>query len=177
MRKLIAVGLGLILAMYPIEAVAKAPEPVADEPPERTRVILTVESPALTAPIIGQSENDKEVERVKELNKKKPRIPAQIDRGEIAEFARQQVSDKWGEGEIEPFEALMGKESGYNPYAQNPRSTAYGIFQFLDGTWKSYGCVKTSDWKEQIRCGLLYIEGRYGSPSQALKFHHSHNWY
>jgi muramidase (phage lysozyme) len=29
-------------------------------------------------------------------------------------------------------------ESHGNPKAENPRSTASGIFQFLDGTWRHY---------------------------------------
>ena len=33
------------------------------------------------------------------------------------------------------LENLWGKESGWNPNAQNPSSTAYGIPQFLDSTW------------------------------------------
>lgn len=30
-------------------------------------------------------------------------------------------------------------ESGGNPDAQNPRSTASGLFQFINGTWRAYG--------------------------------------
>ena len=37
------------------------------------------------------------------------------------------------------LENLWGKESGWNPNAQNPSSTAYGIAQFLDSTWAGTG--------------------------------------
>lgn len=30
-------------------------------------------------------------------------------------------------------------ESGGNPHAQNPSSTASGLFQFLDSTWLAFG--------------------------------------
>lgn len=30
-------------------------------------------------------------------------------------------------------------ESGFNPAAKNPNSSAGGLFQFIDGTWKQYG--------------------------------------
>jgi hypothetical protein len=32
--------------------------------------------------------------------------------------------------------AIARKESGYNPAAENSRSTAKGLFQFIDGTWE-----------------------------------------
>ena len=32
---------------------------------------------------------------------------------------------------------IMAAESGGNPEARNPRSTAAGLFQFLKGTWDS----------------------------------------
>lgn len=72
---------------------------------------------------------------------------------------------------------LIGKESGCNPRAQNPTSTAYGIFQFLDGTWKGVGCVKTSDPLEQMRCGTKYVMNRYGSWSAARQHHVREGWY
>jgi hypothetical protein len=63
------------------------------------------------------------------------------------------------------------------PTAQNPTSTAYGIAQFLNGTWGSTGIAKTSDPFKQIDAGLVYIEERYGSPCAAWDFHQANNWY
>lgn len=68
-------------------------------------------------------------------------------------------------------------ESGFNINAQNPKSTAFGIFQFLDTTWASYGCQKTSDPDEQIRCGVAYISARYQNPINAYNFKLKHGWY
>lgn len=102
-------------------------------------------------------------------------IPA--NREDNRSLARKYVVEKWGENEWPAFDQLMMKESGYNHLAQNPRSSAFGMFQFLNSTWSSYGCSKTSDPVGQIQCGIRYIEGRYGSPSKALAFHKSHNWY
>ena len=65
--------------------------------------------------------------------------------------------------EFSCLENLWGKESGWNPNAQNPTSTAYGIPQFLDSTWAGTGIAKTSDGYRQIDAGLIYIEQRYGS--------------
>lgn len=72
---------------------------------------------------------------------------------------------------------LITKESNCRPTAQNPRSTAYGIFQFLDSTWAGVGCVKTSDPVQQMICGQRYVMNRYGSWSKARAFHSANGWY
>ncbi len=72
---------------------------------------------------------------------------------------------------------LWQRESGWNPLAQNPTSTAFGIAQFLNGTWQGTGVPKTTNPQQQIMAGLTYIKGRYGNPSNALAFHNAHNWY
>lgn len=38
-----------------------------------------------------------------------------------------------------PTCAVLACESGGNPVAQNPRSTASGLWQILDGTWAGFG--------------------------------------
>jgi len=72
---------------------------------------------------------------------------------------------------------LVMKESGFNPYAQNPKSTAYGLLQFLDDTWENYGCKKTNDFVIQTECGMKYIKLRYGTPTDALIFWNLNHWY
>jgi hypothetical protein len=80
-------------------------------------------------------------------------------------------------GEFGCLENLWGKESGWNPNAQNPSSTAYGIPQFLDSTWAGTGIAKTSDGYRQIDAGLIYIENRFGSPCGAWSHSQSTGWY
>ncbi len=75
------------------------------------------------------------------------------------------------------LEKLWGKESGWNPNAQNPSSTAYGIPQFLDSTWAGTGIAKTSDGYRQIDAGLIYIQKRFGSPCGAWSHSQSKGWY
>lgn len=82
-----------------------------------------------------------------------------------------------GVTELTSAHELIRKESNCRAEAQNPTSTAYGIMQFLNGTWKGVGCVKTSDPVEQIRCGDKYIKARYSSWSNALAFHKANGWY
>jgi hypothetical protein len=82
----------------------------------------------------------------------------------------------WAGNQWKALERLVHKESSWNPNAQNPTSSAYGLFQFLDGTWGPYGS-KTSDPRLQAQYGMQYIKDRYGDPESALRFHEGHNWY
>jgi hypothetical protein len=80
-------------------------------------------------------------------------------------------------GQFACLENLWGKESGWNPNAQNPSSSAYGIPQFLDSTWAGTGIPKTSDGYRQIDAGLIYIDSRYGSPCGAWGHSQAQGWY
>lgn len=75
------------------------------------------------------------------------------------------------------LEWLVNKESSWNPNAQNPTSTAYGLFQFLNGTWAGTDYAKSSDPKIQAAAGLQYIRERYGNPMQARMFHMRNGYY
>ena len=61
------------------------------------------------------------------------------------------------------LELLWDKESKWNPRADNPKSTAYGIPQLLK--------LKARDPYTQIDLGLKYIKHRYLTPCKALDFH------
>jgi hypothetical protein len=100
------------------------------------------------------------------------------DKASYQSYAFSRFSDfGWGAEEQAALVELWNKESGWNPAADNPTSTAYGIAQFLDGTWAGTGIGRTSDPKKQIDAGLIYIRNRYGRPSAALAFHRQKNWY
>jgi hypothetical protein len=105
--------------------------------------------------------------------------PGATASGPIVDIVRS-VATKygWGSGnEWNSLVQLIKKESSFRNTAQNPTSTAYGLFQFLNSTWGTVGGYKTSDPGLQTEFGLRYIKGRYGSPSQALQFHLANNWY
>jgi hypothetical protein len=95
--------------------------------------------------------------------------------GSYKDYAMQKLG---GAGsEFTCLENLWGKESGWNPNAQNPSSTAYGIPQFLNSTWAGTGIAKTSDGYRQIDAGLIYIENRFGSPCGAWAHSQAKGWY
>lgn len=87
----------------------------------------------------------------------------------------------WGHGpQWNALNTLEMHEAGYNNLAQNPHSTAFGMGQFLDQTWKGFG-PKTSNPKLQIQYMLEYIKGKYGNPSKAMAQYYDHpggvGWY
>lgn len=73
----------------------------------------------------------------------------------------------WVGAQWDALRQLWQHESGWNPAAQNPTSSAYGIAQFLDSTWAMTGFHKTSNPQDQIAAGLNYIKMVYGNPATA----------
>lgn len=80
---------------------------------------------------------------------------------------------------FQPVMELIARESSFNANANNPKSSASGLFQFLDSTRKQYGGSKVNwnDPYQQAVAGLKYIVDRYGSPEKALSFWDKNNWY
>ncbi|AOZ72977.1 hypothetical protein BK816_06475 [Boudabousia tangfeifanii] len=84
----------------------------------------------------------------------------------------------WSNSEFQCLEKLWTRESNWNYRSLNRSSGAYGIPQSLPGNkMASAG----PDWRTnpatQIKWGLGYIKGRYGTPCNALGHSYSHNWY
>lgn len=79
----------------------------------------------------------------------------------------------------QPLEELVARESSFNSKAANPKSSAKGYFQFLDGTRKNYGgnSVDWSDPYTQVTKGIQYVIDRYGTPEDALRFWDKNGWY
>ena len=75
--------------------------------------------------------------------------------------------------------AVVMRESGWNQYAQNPSSTAYGIAQNLHPNTYPPGGTKAggSNPSAQISWMLSYIGSRYGTPAGALAHEVAFGWY
>lgn len=52
---------------------------------------------------------------------------------------------------------IIACESGGNPKAKNPSSTASGLFQFINGTWKAYGGLEFAPTARQATVEQQYI--------------------
>lgn len=90
--------------------------------------------------------------------------------------ARAWARDHINRGQFPCLHRLWDNESGWAVHARTGR--AYGIPQALPGR-KMASAGK--DWRTsgttQVKWGLRYIRGRYGTPCHALRFQERHGWY
>ena len=82
------------------------------------------------------------------------------------------------EAEFGCLDSLWISESDWDPTADNPTSTAYGIPQALTGgTHDNLPADYMTNPVSQIRWGLWYIREAYGSACSAWEFKQANNWY
>jgi hypothetical protein len=97
--------------------------------------------------------------------------PQQIAKQMLGQFG-------WSGSQFSCLEPLWERESGWDVTAENPSSGAYGIPQALSGSlMASAGPDWQTDAATQIRWGLTYIQGRYGSPCGAWAHEEADGWY
>jgi hypothetical protein len=97
--------------------------------------------------------------------------PRQIAQAMLASFG-------WSSSQFSCLDPLWAHESGWSVTAYNAGSGAYGIPQALPG---SRMASAGPDWQNnaatQIRWGLEYIKGTYGSPCTAWDHEQATGWY
>jgi len=80
----------------------------------------------------------------------------------------------WGGGpQWDALSWIISHESGWNPAAANPSSSARGLFQKM----VSVNGPIESTAAGQAEWGLGYISSRYGDPLGAQRWWQAHNWY
>jgi hypothetical protein len=102
----------------------------------------------------------------------------------VASGSPQQIAQKmlgsfgWSSSQFACLDPLWEHESGWSVTADNPGSGAYGIPQALPGSrMASAGPDWQADAATQIRWGLEYIKGSYGSPCGAWAHEQATGWY
>ena len=90
------------------------------------------------------------------------------------EVARELLTTK----QFKCFSALMGKESAWQD-KKNPHSSASGVGQLLDGTYRNLGMKRSKSTVAQTVAALAYIGRRYGSsgPCGAWEHFKRNNYY
>lgn len=99
---------------------------------------------------------------------------------ELQDYAHSLVVNTygWSEDDFTSLVYLWNKESGWNVNCYNSSSGAYGIPQALPGSkMATEGTDYEYNGETQIRWGLKYIQGRYGSPSGAWQHFLQVGWY
>lgn len=74
---------------------------------------------------------------------------------------------------------IIQRESGGDPTAKNPNSTAFGLGQLIVANRKALmgSNYASTDCGDQIDAFKKYTLGRYGSFDKALSFHKRNGWY
>lgn len=116
---------------------------------------------------------------VKKKTIKKVNLNANGSTSEIKQYAHQMLlSWGWSEYDWQCLIKIVNHESGWNPNAVNKSSGACGLFQSLPcRKMASAGADYRTNYKTQVKWGLGYIKGRYGTPAKAWAFWQKHHWY
>jgi len=148
---------------------------IAAERAEAERVAAEAAQAAADAAAQAAAEHEAAVRKAtREAARRPGAVPSSVPVGDVKEYAASLVAaDQWG-----CLDALFQRESGWNPAAMNKSSGAFGIPQALPG---SKMASAGADWQTnpltQVRWGVSYINGRYGSPCGAWAHSESHGWY
>lgn len=91
------------------------------------------------------------------------------------QLARELLTPK----QFQCFDKLMTRESHWNPKAKNPHSSAVGVGQLLNQTYRNLGMKHSQAPAAQTVAALAYIGRKYGSggPCAAWKHWQKHYWY
>lgn len=76
----------------------------------------------------------------------------------------------WTLREWRALAEIIRRESRWNLHADNPNSTAYGLFQILH-------MEPGTPLRKQVEAGIRYIRSRYGLPTAALAHWDKEGWY
>lgn len=84
----------------------------------------------------------------------------------------------WSGDQWACLDNLWQRESGWSHTSHNTSSGAYGIPQALPGDkMAAYGADWATNPATQIKWGLAYVSGRYGTPCGAWAHFTQKNWY
>jgi hypothetical protein len=95
-----------------------------------------------------------------------------LDQVDPKEVARDLLTPK----QYKCFSALIGKESAWKD-AKNPTSSARGIGQLLDSTYRNLGMEHSEARVSQLVAALAYIHRRHVSPCNAWSHFQKFNFY
>ena len=133
--------------------------------------VITLSAAPAAPPATAQSANSRPVATLDAATISRQRAAKRTAGRMLARFG-------WGGRQWSPLKWLWNRESGWNKYATNPYSGAYGIPQAVPGSkMASAGNHWRTNATTQIRWGLRYIKSRYGRPRAAWDHELAYGWY
>lgn len=147
--------------------------------------VVSVDGAEVSREVVSSVVVTKRVDEVVVVGKGTPQDVAIAQAGDGKTKASAQAIGKamlssygWGEDQYSCLDSLWTRESQWDFSAVNPSSGAYGIAQALPGDkMASTGADWQTNPTTQIKWGLGYIQGRYGSPCSAWSHSESTGWY
>jgi membrane-bound lytic murein transglycosylase MltF len=110
-----------------------------------------------------------------------PAIPATIiykEKPILQQVEAKQLAKKLlNKKEFACLARLLGKESAWNEKAKNPTSSAQGIGQLLDATYRNLGMKHSEASVPQLVATLAYIHRRHVTPCNAWNHFKKKNHY
>jgi hypothetical protein len=145
----------------------------------------TARAPAAASPPTAQSPGQPSAEpTARPIAGPQPTQSATVADAAAASGSPQQVAEAmlasfgWSSSQFSCLDPLWAHESGWSVTAYNAGSGAYGIPQALPGSrMASAGPDWQTNAATQIRWGLEYIKGTYGSPCAAWDHEQATGWY
>jgi hypothetical protein len=108
-----------------------------------------------------------------------PELVIYKDRPALMQVSAKEVAaELLTEKDFKCFNALMVRESHWKDH-KNPKSSARGVGQLLDGTYRNLGMKRSKSTVAQTVAALAYIGRKYGSggPCAAWSFWKKHSYY
>lgn len=102
--------------------------------------------------------------------------PSAFNKNLTAAATRANLPTEW----LGSLTELVRRESGFNPNAKNPTSTAYGYGQFLASTRANYEKKMGLNYNnpvDQLVMMAQYVKDRYKTPQNAVAFWDKNHWY
>ena len=163
-----------------IEEKAKKEEEERKRQEEEAQRLAEEEAQRKEAERVAQEEAARKAQEAAEQAQRSAAAPVSQSVAELQDYAHNLVINSygWSEDDFVALVNLWNRESGWNVNCYNSYSGATGIPQALPGSkMASEGADWATNGETQIRWGLKYIQGRYGSPLGAWGHFLSHNWY
>jgi hypothetical protein len=132
--------------------------------------------PVMNAPTMPTNESQSTPNLVPNQKFNQASGPNVFNQHLTAAAAKAQLPASW----LGALTELVRRESGFNPTAKNPKSTAYGYGQFLASTRANYEKKMGLNYNnpvDQLVMMSQYVKDRYKTPQQAIAFWDKNHWY